>query len=120
MDFRLWLESEVVTLPIASIIMDKDELYGAVSNIARGHTSMTDGPVKVAVHPKGEYELVDGYHRMVMYMLQGHTQVSAKVELATWKLGYKKELSHLRFDFRPNLQYKGLEEFIELYLLKRI
>jgi hypothetical protein len=104
-------------LPIDSLIMTQDELLAAAENIARGYPAVTEGPLEVAYLPKSRrYQLTNGYHRMVEYLLSGKTSVPVKVTEGEWNLPPIKG----RFKFRPDLKYKGLEDFIEPYLLRRL
>lgn len=118
MSFKLWLENNIFSIPIASLIMTKSELAEAVSNIARGYPAATEGPLEVAVFPNSDrYQLVNGYHRMVEIMLRGKTSVYVEVtQNADWNLPTKRD----RFQFEPDKPYKGLERFVEVYLLKRL
>ena len=115
MEFRIWLEN-TLKLPIAAIVMTKDELQQAVENITRGYPAMTTGPVEVAILKSRRYQLVNGYHRMVQFLLNGQEDVVANIVKGEWRLPSKNE----RFVFKPDLPFKGLEDFIEPYLLKRL
>ena len=114
---RHLVASDVVRLPIDSLIMRKSELEAAISNISRGYPAVTEGPVEVAYLKRSRrYELVNGYHRMVGYLLAGETSVLAKVSEGTWKLPPMSD----RFVFQPELPFKGLEDFTEPYMLRRL
>jgi hypothetical protein len=114
---RLAALPDTKELPISSIIMEKSELEAAVSNISRGHAAVTEGPVEVAYLPKSrKYQLTNGYHRMVALMLAGETRVLANIHRGDWALPSRRE----RFTFQPELPFKGLEDFIEIYLLRRL
>ena len=104
-------------LSIDSLVMTKEELIAAVENIARGYPAVTEGPLEVAYLPKSRrYQLTNGYHRMVEYMLAGKTSVPVMVIQGEWRLPPSKN----RFQFQPGLRYKGLEDFIEPYMLRRL
>ena len=116
MDFRLWIESETMRMPIASIVMTKCELYEAISNIIRGYPAVTEGPVEVAYLTKSKrYQLINGYHRMVKHMLEGQTNVEViKTQDGDWSL------PSVKFRFQPDKPFKGLEDFIEPYMLRKL
>ena len=119
MNFKLWLE-QLLTMPISELVMTKEELSQAIDNISRGYPSMTEGPVEVVhMNQMQRYQLVQGYHRMVEAMLRGETQVQTQVQDVDTS-GYMVPKPNDIFHFQPELEYKGLEEFIEYYILKRL
>ena len=64
-----------------------------------------------------KFELVNGYHRLVEYLIRGEREVPVKVSgNAEWKPPGKMDL------FKPNWneRYFGMEDFIEIYQLKRL
>ena len=108
----------IKTIPIASLIMTKEEIAAAVSNIARGHPAVAEGPVEVVDMGEGQYQLVNGYHRLIAVMLRGGLSALATVNVSR---GVKPwGMPSDRFEFVPELPYKGLEEIIEPYILKRL
>lgn len=112
-------KQDLERIPIASLVMTRSELEAAISNIIRGHPAMTEGPVEVVYLPRSRrYQLVNGYHRMVNYLLQGASSVTVTVQLepGNWRLPERRD----RFVFQPDLPYKGLEAFIEPYMLRRL
>lgn len=121
MNFKLWLE-QTKTLPIAELVMEKDELSAAIDNITRGYPAMTEGPVEVAYMTQMQperYQLVNGYHRMVEAMLRGEMQVQVQiqdVDTSGWMIPQPNNI----FSFQPDQDYKGLEDFIEPYMLRRL
>jgi len=118
--FQQWLENEaeIKEIEIPSLIMTRSELFEAVSNIARGYPAATEGPIEVAYLPRvKKYQLVNGYHRMVDFLLEGRSTALAKITgQADWNLPNKND----RFVYMSKMRYKGLEEFVEPYLLKRL
>jgi hypothetical protein len=114
---KVAVRQDPMELPIASLVMTKDELFQAAENIARGYPAMTEGPLEVAYLPKSRrYQLTNGYHRMVEYLLSGKISVPVRVTKGEWRLPSSKD----RFKFQPGLQYKGFEDFMEPYLLRRL
>ena len=110
-------KTDLKELPIDSLIITKSELEAAISNITRGYPAVTEGPVEVAYLKRfRRHQLVNGYHRMVDYLLAGQTSVLAKVSEGTWKLPPMSD----RFVFQPELPFKGLEDFTEPYMLRRL
>lgn len=119
MNFSQWLENnEIQEVLIKDLIMTKEEIKSAVSNLARGLPSMTEGPLFVMLHPSNNrYQLTNGYHRVVEALMNHKTYVSVRnIDNANWKLPSKKEL------FIPDfsLPFFGMEKFIEYYELKNI
>lgn len=114
---KIAVRQDPTELPIDSLIITKDELNQAVENITRGYPAVTEGPLEVAYLPKSRrFQLTNGYHRMVEYLLSGKTSVPVKATEGEWKLPPMKD----RFKFQPGLRYKGLEDFVEPYLLRRL
>ena len=107
---------EVFDIPIAQLLLSKEEIAQAVSNLSRGLGSMTEGPLEVNLHEdSGRYQLTNGYHRVVETMLSGKYQVRVVNEgPASWR-----PPTDL---FKPDWEeeYFGMEEFIERYELKRL
>ena len=120
MKFSQWLNEsdEIQEIPIARLLMTKEEIAAAVSNLSRGLSSMTPGPLEVSLHKAlGKYQLTNGYHRLVETLMSGRTSVPVKVTgMAEWRPPSNKEL------FVPNwnADYFGMEDFIEYYELKRL
>ena len=114
------LEEEVITLPISSLLMTKSELFAAVSNITRGYPAQTEGPVEIAyLEAAQKYELVNGYHRMVEFLTRGIDQVKAQVQdvdTSNWMVPTADDT----FVYQPDMQYGGLEDFIEPYMIRRL
>lgn len=119
MKFKLWLENNNL-VPISTLLMSKSEIFEAVSNITRGSPSMTEGPVKVVYFKKAKkYQLVNGYHRVVEHIVRGEENIAIMIgdeDTSDWKLPSRKDT----FIYQNDLPYKGLESFIEPYLLKRL
>lgn len=112
------LPKEPFRIPIQKLLIRKDDVVAAVGNLHRGYPSMTQGPLEVAYHPKQKrYELVNGYHRLVEALLRGETEVTVQVkEIAEWGIPPRNTLYTPDYSAR----FKGLEEFNEVYELKRI
>jgi hypothetical protein len=120
--FHIWLEGKgfrTVNIPIEKLIMTKSELAEAAENIARGYPAVTEGNVHVADMGDGYYHLVNGYHRMIPMILEGDEIIPAEVDLSygvkPWEMPTKD-----RFVYDPDERYKGLEHFIEFYVLRKI
>lgn len=109
---------EPFRIPIQKLLISKDEIVSAVGNLHRGYPSMTQGPLEVAYHPKQKkLQLVNGYHRLVEALLRGETEVTVQVkEIADWGIPPRNTLYTPDYSAR----FKGLEEFNEVYELKRI
>jgi len=120
MKFKLWLNEvgEISEASIPDILMRKSEIEAAVSNLSRGMPSMTPGPVLVAYHESlNKYELVNGYHRVIEALLNGKTTIQIQnKELAQWSPPSSSDIFVPDFD----REYFGMEDFIELYELKRL
>jgi hypothetical protein len=106
------------TAKIADLIMTKEEIEAAVSNLSRGLASQTEGPVEVNLHPSiNQYQLTNGYHRVVEAMMRGETEVPVKDDgQAEWRPPGRRD----RFYYDPSQDYYGMEEFIENYMLRRL
>ena len=116
--FPEWLlESEREEISIADLIMTKEEISDAVSNLSRGLSSVTTGPLTVNYHESiGRFQLTNGYHRVVEALMSGKKVVPIKNDgAATWAVP-KSEL------FVPDFssEFFGMEDFIEYYELKRL
>jgi hypothetical protein len=122
MDFRMWLvESEgVIHVPLSKLVLTKSELQAAVENITRGYPAMTEGPVLVVDMGRGLYQLVNGYHRLIPMMLSGADSVLALVDVSAGKRPWGLPTRSDRFRYDPSLPYKGLETFLEPYMLRRL
>jgi len=118
MRFQTWLENEIQEVPIGQLLMTKEEIAAAVSNLSRGLPSVTQGPLKVNYHESlGRYQLTNGYHRLVEALMSGKTSVQVQNDgPAEWRPPSKSEI------FVPdwNQDYFGMEDFIEYYELKRL
>jgi len=103
---------------IEDLILTKQEIAQAVSNLARGMPSQTTGPLLVMLHKaKNKYQLVNGYHRVVEALMRGEDSVIIKnTGIANWKLPKTNELFIPDF----NQKYFGMEEFIEHYELRNL
>lgn len=114
----IYAENESFKIPIAQLLIRKEDISQAVDNLGRGYPSMTEGPLEVAFHPKiKRYELTNGYHRLVETLMRGQTEVTVKSSGdAEWAAPVKKNL----FTPKWNLPYYGMEDFNEIYLLKRL
>lgn len=107
---------KVISIPLKKLIMSKEELRQAISNISRGYTAQTSGPVEV-YKSKNSYHLSNGYHRIVDSILRKDSTVNAVV---TEELDNFKTPDRFRYD--PSLKYSGLERIMgdEQFLLKRL
>ena len=117
-EFKEWLlESDREEISIADLIMTKEEISDAVSNLSRGLSSVATGPLTVNYHESiGRFELTNGYHRVVEALMSGKKVVPIKNDgAATWEVP-KSEL------FVPDFssEFFGMEDFIEYYELKRL
>ena len=115
--FKEWLlESDQEEISIADLLMTKEEISAAVSNLSRGLSSATEGPLTVHYHESiGRFELTNGYHRVVESLMSGKKVVSIKSDgVATWKVPKESELFVPDFDS----EFFGMEDFIEYYELK--
>lgn len=120
MEFKEWLENanQIQQVPIDQLLLVKDEIIAAVSNLSRGLPSVTPGPVEVNYHQSVQkYELTNGYHRLVEALMRGETSISVKdTGPAEWSVPTGDRLFIPDYD----QEYYGLEEFIEYYELKRL
>ncbi len=121
MKFKIWMEQKekkTFDIEIEDLILTKDEIEAAVSNLSRGMSSMTSGPLFVSKRPlEGKYELTNGYHRLVEALMRGKTSVTVMNQGdAEWKMPSKDRL------FEPDFsrEYYGMEDFIEYYELKNL
>ena len=109
---------QVMEMPIGQLLMTKEEIVAAVDNLSRGLPSMTEGPVEVDYHESiKRYQLTNGYHRLVETLMSGRSDITVKVDsIASWRPPSGNEL------FVPdwNEEYHGMEEFIEVYILRRL
>lgn len=64
-------DSPTVALPLEKLVVDRNSLLNAYSNVTSNRGSHTSGPVDVWVTEKGEHLLVDGHHRLVHHLLSG-------------------------------------------------
>lgn len=116
----VYLEQEKgnITLDISELIMTKSEISAAVDNLSRGHMPQTDGPVTVGyLESLDKYQLLNGYHRIVLAILSGRRTILAHVDgTVTWDQPPKDDIYIPVWSER----FKGMDEFIELYLLKRL
>ena len=105
-------------IPIGQLLMTKEEIAAAVDNLSRGLPSVTQGPLEVRYHEaQKRYQLVNGYHRLVETLMRGQSDVQVmNTGPAEWRFPSPNEL------FVPDWdeEYYGMENFIEIYLLKRI
>lgn len=105
-------------IPIAQLIMTKEEIAAAVSNISRGYGAVTEGPLEVNYHETlGKYQLTNGYHRLVHALMSGQHEVTVFNDgPATWRPPAPDKT------FVPDWdeEYFGMEDFIEYYELKRL
>ncbi len=107
---------------ISSLIMTKEELSQAIDNISRGYPSQTEGPVEVVYRTEMQperYQLVQGYHRMVEAIVRGETEIQVmklNEDTSKWMVPKPNDL----FQFDWDLPYRGLENFIEPYMLRRL
>lgn len=121
MKFKVWLEqSRTERVPISSLAMTKEEISQAVDNIARGYGAQTPGPIKVVYRTEMQperYQVVNGYHRIVEAIVRGETEIQIMIEEEdTSKWMIPNDL----FQFNWDLPYRGMEEFIEPYQLRRL
>ena len=121
MKFKIWMEQKekkTFDIEIEDLILTKDEIEAAVSNLSRGMSSMTSGPLFVSKHPlEGKYELTNGYHRLVEALMRGKTSVTVMNQGdAEWKMPSNDRL------FKPDFdkEYYGMEDFTEYYELKNL
>lgn len=126
MKFRNWLEAwgeeespnQIQEIPIGQLLMTKEEIAAAVSNLSRGMPSMTSGPLKVNYHKSlRRYQLTNGYHRLVEALMNRQTSVQVQNDgPAEWRPPSKSEI------FVPDWdeEYFGMEHFIEYYELRRL
>lgn len=122
MNFKLWLEQKRERMLISQLILTKEELSQAIDNIARGYPAMTEGPVKVVyrtdLQPE-RYQLVNGYHRLVEAIVRGETEIETMIEDED-TTGWMKPNPNELFNFQWDLPYRGLEDFIEPHMLRRL
>jgi len=122
MQFRVWHEQQVEMMSISSLLITKSELFDAISNVYRGYRAQTEGPVEVAYMPQvGRYQLVNGYHRMVEFIVSGQDRVLVKIngeDTSHWRVPAANEL----FVYQPDMEYGGLEEIpgVEQYMLRNL
>lgn len=105
-------------VPIGSLLLSKEEVRAAVENLSRGLSSMTEGPVEVNYHPSlDKFQLTNGYHRLVEALMRGESEIEVNNEgEASWRP------PNLGDRYKPDwdADYYGMEEFIELYMLRRL
>ena len=110
-------QSDVISVDLSKLIMVKDEIQAAVDNLARGLLPQTEGPILVSrIGNEDEFQLINGYHRAVVAMLANKKHMMAKIDgQADWQQPEEEV-------FRPDWtkRFKGLEDFIEVYQLKRL
>ena len=116
MNFRQFLENDN-QIPIKDLLMTKEEISDAVSNLSRGLPSMTPGPLEVYHHKSVDrYQLTNGYHRVVEALMNGERMVPINSQgPATWEVPTSGVFTP---DF--NSEFFGMEDFIEYYELKRL
>lgn len=111
-------QSDIVSVNMSALIMLKDDILAAIENLARGMMPQTEGPITVSrFKQRYKFQLVNGYHRAVLAILAGKQTMLARVEgNATWQEPSAADT------FTPDWtkRFKGLENFAEIYLLKRI
>lgn len=118
MKLSILYETTQNNVPIEDLILTKQEIAQAVSNLARGMPSQTTGPLLVMLHKtENKYQLVNGYHRVVETLMRGEDTVTIKnTGIANWKIPKDSELFVPDF----NQRYFGMEEFIEIYELRNL
>ena len=119
MKFKIWVENkESFKINIEDLVLTKDDIEAAVSNLSRGMSRMTSGTLFVSKHPlEGKYELTNGYHRLVEALMRGDKTVTVLNQGdAEWKMPSEDRL------FEPDFskKYYGMEDFIEYYELKNL
>jgi hypothetical protein len=65
------------------------------------------------------YQLVNGYHRVVEAMVRGETEIQTMIEDED-TTGWMKPSPNDLFQFDWDLPYRGMENFIEPYQLRRL
>ncbi|NIQ13326.1 MAG: hypothetical protein GTO02_02615 [Candidatus Dadabacteria bacterium] len=64
-----------INIPFNKLVIDKLNLEWAIKNIKENRPSRSkDNPMQVAVSRDGKYYLLDGYHRLVEYVMNGKTK----------------------------------------------
>lgn len=72
-------EGEVKTVPIASILPDKENLEEAVQNYRDGKRTGDSRPLEVYPYPaKDKYVLADGHHRLIEAICDGKNEVEVR------------------------------------------
>lgn len=109
-------QDPIFTLRLRDLVVHSRALRGALGDCLEGRCSQTSGPLAVIPSQKpGEYQLVDGHHRLVEMLLDGtHRDLGGRVRvredrnLGTWDVAPQGE----RWVFEPGLKFGGLENLL--------
>ena len=113
-------EGDRVVMPLELLVMSENSLRQSLFNdISVGRYSMTKGDIDVWFTEEDFYFLTDGYHRVVEAMLLGKEEMGSKVEGVGYSTYWAVPSERDRFEYRPNMKYKGLEKFAEEGVLDR-
>jgi hypothetical protein len=110
--------SNVPSIPLQDLIVFRSSLYQAFDDCERGHCSHSKGPIEVFHVGDNKYQLLDGHHRLVEYLLNqkhltnSHT-IPVKVRTGPITLDYAVADFDERWEYDGNLKYGNLEDLAD-------
>ena len=117
MEFRQWLESQTLQIPLADIVASRRAVVDAFTNFSNGRESRTNGPAEVWQTEDGHYQLLDGYHRFIAAIVSGRKTLPSEVT-EQGRSNYRKVVGPSdRFAYKPSMTYKDLEHLADMELL---
>lgn len=120
MQFKLWLENEIIPVPLQDFLVSRRSLFAAFQDIKRGKISKTKKAVDIWLTKDNEYQLVDGYHRYFEAVLLDKRDLLAEI-IGRGYTDYWAEVKPSdRFKYSPSLEFRGLEDLADVEVLEEI
>lgn len=117
--FKLWLENQIIEIPLSDLIISRDSLFKAMNDISRGRVSKTQDLIHVWEN-ENKYQLVDGYHRVFEYILSNQKSVQAEVIGRGYSDYWATVHPEQQFQYNPNTPYHGLEDLADEEILEEL
>lgn len=118
MNFKLWIESQIIQIPISDLLIFRKSLIQAFSDFKDGRESRTDRPIEVWQTEDGKYQLIDGYHRIVAALIHGQKIIKAEIVGKGYSDYWSVAKPRDQFHYRHNMTYQDLQDLADKELLR--
>ena len=112
---------DLIEVDLSELLLSKRSLLGVLNNFIDGRKSKSlNKPLNVWKSDNGRYFLTDGYHRVFEYLLSDELKQNAIIVGEGYSNYYAEPNGDDIFKVNKNLQFNGLENIIDINILKSL